>query len=253
MELLDKTQARIQNGNNQAMLEGICEDLTSAVKTGVLIVDAGGSVIHESQLAGESFRIPTKNTDTDRIIDPQTNDALRQTVELNGNVDAENMNLSGVSKNVLKKYVFAVSPLCAMGSRIGTALYYRTGGIYGEDELLQLQIHSILASLILCYSKNEITARKNRRVDVVRSAINTLSYSELGAMNHIMDELGNNEGLVVASKIADRAGITRSVIVNALRKLESAGVLESRSLGMKGTYIKVLNDLLAGELKKRKP
>lgn len=37
-------------------------------------------------------------------------------------------------------------------------------------------------------------------------------------------------------------GITRSVIVNALRKLESAGVIESRSLGMKGTYIKVLND-----------
>ena len=41
-----------------------------------------------------------------------------------------------------------------------------------------------------------------------------------------------------ASKIADRVGITRSVIVNALRKLESAGVIESRSLGMKGTYIK---------------
>ena len=28
---------------------------------------------------------------------------------------------------------------------------------------------------------------------------------------------------------ADRVGITRSVIVNALRKLESAGVIESRS------------------------
>ena len=39
--------------------------------------------------------------------------------------------------------------------------------------------------------------------------------------------------------MADRVGITRSVIVNALRKLESAGVIESRSLGMKGTFIKV--------------
>ncbi len=40
------------------------------------------------------------------------------------------------------------------------------------------------------------------------------------------------------------------MIVNALRKLESAGVIESRSLGMKGTYLKVLNsglfDKLAG-------
>ena len=52
------------------------------------------------------------------------------------------------------------------------------------------------------------------------------------------------KGLLVASKIADRVGITRSVIVNALRKLESAGVIETRSLGMKGTYIRILNEQL---------
>ena len=59
------------------------------------------------------------------------------------------------------------------------------------------------------------------------------------AIEHIFEELGGNEGLLIASKVADRVGITRSVIVNALRKLESAGVIESRSLGMKGTFIKV--------------
>jgi transcriptional pleiotropic repressor len=55
---------------------------------------------------------------------------------------------------------------------------------------------------------------------------------------------------LVASRIADKVGITRSVIVSALRKFESAGVIESRSLGMKGTYIKVLNDYLFEELKR---
>jgi transcriptional pleiotropic repressor len=80
----------------------------------------------------------------------------------------------------------------------------------------------------------------------------TLSYSELAAVMHILGELEGNEGLLVASKIADRVGITRSVIVNALRKFESAGVIESKSLGMKGTYIKVLNERLLDELKKLK-
>ena len=47
-------------------------------------------------------------------------------------------------------------------------------------------------------------------------------------------------------------GITRSVIVNALRKFESAGVIESRSSGMKGTYIKVLNDVLFDEIEELK-
>ncbi|HHU65109.1 MAG TPA: HTH domain-containing protein, partial [Streptococcus sp.] len=49
--------------------------------------------------------------------------------------------------------------------------------------------------------------------------------------------------------IADRIGITRSVIVNALRKLESAGIIESRSLGMKGTYLKVINEGIFDKLK----
>ena len=66
------------------------------------------------------------------------------------------------------------------------------------------------------------------------------------------NELDGDEGILVASKIADRVGITRSVIVNALRKFESAGVIESRSSGMKGTYIKVLNDVIFDELEELK-
>ncbi|MDU3724473.1 MAG: GTP-sensing pleiotropic transcriptional regulator CodY, partial [Clostridium celatum] len=89
-----------------------------------------------------------------------------------------------------------------------------------------------------------------RKKAVVQLAIGTLSYSELEAVEHIFNELNGNEGLLVASKIADKVGITRSVIVNALRKFESAGVIESRSLGMKGTHIKILNEKLVDELKK---
>ena len=98
-------------------------------------------------------------------------------------------------------------------------------------------------------SVNEENAEETRKVQIVKSAISTLSFSELEAITHIFEELDGNEGILVASKIADRVGITRSVIVNALRKFESAGVIESRSSGMKGTYIKVLNDVVFDELK----
>ena len=91
-----------------------------------------------------------------------------------------------------------------------------------------------------------------RMVHVVKAAFSTLSFSELEAIIHIFDELDGDEGILVASKIADRVGITRSVIVNALRKFESAGVIESRSSGMKGTYIKVLNDVIFDELEELK-
>ena len=95
---------------------------------------------------------------------------------------------------------------------------------------------------------NEENAEESRKISVVKSAISTLSFSEMEAITHIFAELNGMEGILVASKIADRVGITRSVIVNALRKFESAGVIESRSSGMKGTYIKVLNDAVFDEI-----
>ena len=99
---------------------------------------------------------------------------------------------------------------------------------------------------------DEEDEEETRKKQIVKSALSTLSYSELDAIEHIFEELEGREGILVASKIADRVGITRSVIVNALRKFESAGVIESRSSGMKGTYIKVLNEVIFDELEEIK-
>ena len=106
----------------------------------------------------------------------------------------------------------------------------------------------MVVGLVMMRSVNEENEEENRKVTIVKSAISTLSFSELEAIIHIFDELEGSEGILIASKIADRVGITRSVIVNALRKFESAGVIESRSSGMKGTYIKVVNEVIFDEL-----
>lgn len=102
------------------------------------------------------------------------------------------------------------------------------------------------------HERAEEIEQEARSKAIVQMAIGSLSFSELEAVEHIFNELDGREGMLVASKIADRVGITRSVIVNALRKLESAGVIESRSLGMKGTYIRILNHHLRPELERIK-
>ena len=129
---------------------------------------------------------------------------------------------------------------------------YKNSGQYEIDDIILSEYGTTVVGLEMMRSVNEENAEENRKIQIVKSAISTLSYSELEAIIHIFDELGGTEGVLVASKIADRVGITRSVIVNALRKFESAGVIESRSSGMKGTYIKVLNDVVFDELAKIK-
>lgn len=67
-----------------------------------------------------------------------------------------------------------------------------------------------------------------------------LSYTERQVVVGMAKELDSENMTYVASKLADKLKITRSVIVNAQAKLEIAEIIETRSLGMKGTNIRVL-------------
>ena len=129
---------------------------------------------------------------------------------------------------------------------------YKCNELYEIDDIILSEYGTTVVGLEMLRSVNEESAEEARKEQIVQSAISTLSFSELEAIIHIFDELGGSEGILVASKIADRVGITRSVIVNALRKFESAGVIESRSSGMKGTYIRVVNDYIFQELEQIK-
>jgi len=115
-------------------------------------------------------------------------------------------------------------------------------------DLILAEYLATLVGIEILHDRTKLIEERARERLVVQMAMRALSYSEVESIKHIIAELGAHEGVVIASKVADRVGVTRSVIVNALRKLESAGIIESRSLGMKGTFIKILSPLFVEEL-----
>jgi transcriptional pleiotropic repressor len=145
-----------------------------------------------------------------------------------------------------------IVPIHGVGERIGTLIIAKFHVEFTDEDLILAEYGATVVGMEILRERSGRIEEEARKKATVQVALGTLSYSELEAVMHILNELDGNEGLLVASKIADRVGITRSVIVNALRKFESAGVIESKSLGMKGTYIKVLNERLLEELKKLK-
>jgi transcriptional pleiotropic repressor len=145
---------------------------------------------------------------------------------------------------------WVVVPVFGGANRIATLILTHKDYDFTEEDIVLAEYGAIVVANEVMRLRGERIEEEARKKASVQIALATLSYSEKEAIGHILTELDGLEGLLVASRIADRVGITRSVIVSALRKFESAGVIESRSLGMKGTYIKVLNDYLFDELKK---
>lgn len=153
---------------------------------------------------------------------------------------------------VFPQMVTTVVPISAGGSRLGTLVLLRAFGLFETEDLILGEIGATVIGMKIVRQRTEQIENEVREKTFAKIALSSLSYSEQIAIEKIMEQLDAREGLLVASQLADQAGLTRSVIVNALRKLASAGVLESRSLGMKGTYIKVLNDKFPAELAKWK-
>lgn len=134
-----------------------------------------------------------------------------------------------------------IVPLYKEHQRIGTMVMELLRKEVKNDDLILAEF----ASTVLGAAIMRATAVRDEQKNMVNVALETLSYSEGMAVKAILKTMeGNLEGYIVASKIADESKITRSVIVNAMRKLESAGVIETRSLGMKGTYIHILVPML---------
>lgn len=228
----------------------MCGILSDMLDANVYVANVRGKVL------GVAYKI---KSDSPTMIDSETGDELFP-VEYNDEfmkLDQTAANLSGDDVLAIFKYDYdtadklhTVIPILGGGKRWGTLIMVRHEPEFSDEDLVLGEYGATVIGLEIQRRKTEEEEAEERQVSMVRMAIGTLSYSEVEAVQQIFAELEGDEGLLVASKIADRSGITRSVIVNALRKLESAGVIESRSLGMKGTRIKILNDKFKDELER---
>lgn len=253
VQLLDKTRKinKLLHNNNSSkvIFSDICGVLTEILESNILVISRKGKVLGAS-LEEHTEEITELIADeVGGFIDPLLNERLLGILSTKENVNLETL---GFVSGDVRRYQAIITPIDIAGERLGTLFVYRMEKQYNIDDIILSEYGTTVVGLEMMRSVNEENAEENRKVQIVKSAIGTLSFSELEAITHIFDEMEGKEGILVASKIADRVGITRSVIVNALRKFESAGVIESRSSGMKGTYIKVLNDVVFEELEQIK-
>ena len=153
------------------------------------------------------------------------NDRLLAILSTNENV---NLLMLGFQEKEAGEYYAMITPIEMSGERLGTVFQYGTT-VVGLEMLRSVKAEDLEES----HSRQSVDA-----------AMAMLSVTELEAVGHVFREIKGTQGLLVASRLAEETGITRSVIVNALRKLASAGILEVHSAGKKGTSITVLNNLI---------
>lgn len=252
--LLEKIRKinRLLQKNEKVSYPDVAHLMSKLMDSNVFIVSRSGEILADVVSNILNCNTKTKKKFADNVLPEDYAEWIIRIPETLPNATIQNVKtsfLNETSCNFVGEFS-TIIPIYGGGERIATLIVARDKGCFEEADLLLSEYGATIVGMEILRERTQKISEEVRKKTTVRVAIATLSYSEKEAVIHILEELDGNEGLLVASKIADRVGITRSVIVNALRKFGSAGIIQSKSLGMKGTYIKVLNEQLFEEIKK---
>ena len=247
MTLLEKTRKinKLLQRSENVEYGGISRVLSNVLKANICIAGKKGE-LHGYAIADDE----ENNSDLEEVI--RAGKFSEAYVKWLNRFDETQVNpkIHSGAKQLADGKNLLIVPIYGVGRRIATLIIARQEESFTDDDLLLAEYGATVVGMEMLRDHTEKVEIEARKKATVQIALATLSYSEAEAAINILNELNGNEGLLVASKIADRVGITRSVIVNALRKFESAGVIDSKSLGMKGTYIKIKNEYLMEEVQK---
>lgn len=250
LELLDKTR-KIQSILNEQASDKIsftefCHILSNALDAAVLLVSRKGKVLGLQ----EPEQIPVIS-ELQGLKRGSYLDASLQERFLNVLSTKENANLLtlGFQSNGLEHYQSMIVPVRMSGKRLGTLILYRLLPVFSIDEIILAEYGATVIALAMQRALSEEQSEEQHKEEDMAAAVRTLTKLEGKAMLYVLEELdGSAKGTLVASRLADQVGITRSVIVNALKKCESAGVVQTKSSGVKGTSIQILNELFTADM-----
>lgn len=109
-----------------------------------------------------------------------------------------------------------------------------------EYNVLRANYNYLVFAIRLIKEKIKIEKLTALYKNVVESALEGLTQSELKGVWGVFSKMENTSATIVTSSVSKEVGVARSALINGLRKLECAGIIEMHSKGAGGTSIRLL-------------
>ncbi|MCI5884122.1 MAG: GTP-sensing pleiotropic transcriptional regulator CodY [Eubacterium sp.] len=242
VELLDKTRKmnRLLRDNrvSKVAFTDLCQLLGELLESSVYVISNKGKIlgIHRRKDDISCSMVPTSEGEW---LEPEMAKRFLEVLSTNENVNLEFM---GFPKEETKEIQAMIAPVYIAGKRLGTLFLARHEKCYGIEDIILTEYSTTIVGLEMMRAVSEEDDFASRKQQEIESILHILSPLERNAVEQVIRRIEQGEGTIVTSRLAKEVGITRTVIVNALKKVESAGLIQTKSYGVKGTHIKIKNE-----------
>ena len=233
VELLDKTRKINQllrdNRVSKVAFTDLCRLLGELLESSVYVISNKGKILGINQMPDDTPHSFFPSSEG-QYMDAKMAKRFLEVLSTKENVNLEFM---GFPREVSEEIQAMIAPVYIAGKRLGTLFLARRTRCYGIEDIILTEYSTTVSE------EDDFASRKKQEIE---SILHILSPLEKSAVKQVIQRIEQGEGTIVTSRLAKEVGITRTVIVNALKKVESAGLIQTKSYGVKGTHIKVMND-----------
>ena len=201
VQLLDKTRKINKllhnNHSHKVVFNDICEVLSDILESNILVISKKGKVLGVAIHEGVEIEELIKDQ-VGGFVDRMLNERLLSVLSTKENV---NLATLGFAEENVKKYQAIITPIDISGERLGTLFIYKSDAQYDIDDIILSEYGTTVVGLEMMRSVNEENAEETRKIQIVKSAISTLSFSEMEAIIHIFDEMDGKEGILWQARL----------------------------------------------------
>lgn len=154
----------------------------------------------------------------------------------------------GVEYCFFSNRYYSMYPIFSGFKKVAGILFIRYETPFSESDKVLCEYTYAIVSIEMLRQEQEKIQQVSMEIAKAKLAVNSLTFSEKKAACAVLEEIKGDKGEVFLNSVANKTYTTPSTVSGALKKLELATVIITKSKGVKGMYIKILNQNLRNEL-----
>lgn len=153
-----------------------------------------------------------------------------------------------IKQCLFKDRYYSIYPIFSNFKKVAGILFIKYDTPFSESDKILCEHTLAIVSIEMLRREQEKVMHISTEIAKAKIAVNSLTFNEIKAIKSIVKSIEGNDGEVFLNSIATKTFTTPSTVSNALKKLELATLITTKSMGVKGKYIKILNENLREEL-----
>ena len=183
VQLLDKTRKINKllhnSSSSKVVFNDICQVLMETLSSNILVLSKKGKVLGISLCPGVEEITELIEDNVGGHIDSLLNERFLGVLSTKENVNLQTLGFEHVNSSCYG----IINPIDIAGERLGTVFMYRNDRPYDIEDIIVSEYGTTVVGLEMMRAVHEENAEEDRKQQVVKSAFNTLSFSETGS-NH---------------------------------------------------------------------